>query len=156
MSVILAKTSKIDDMAIAEFISKWDHLFEPPFTTRIKAKSDVSTINEYVEKLFSKGEVLVSMDADTINGLLGFYCNDIASLEAYIPILLVAPDKSGMGIGSALLRHCLDIIESRGFKRVIVQTWSTNKAASGLYQKNGFTIISDDGKEIKFIKSFKK
>ncbi len=57
-------------------------------------------------------------------------------------LLLVRPSLQGRGIGTALVRHVLDLAESRGCRTVRLDTGSRNIPAVSLYRKTGFRIAA--------------
>lgn len=62
--------------------------------------------------------------------------------EVYV--IGVDPDRSGGGIGSALLSRGLSHLASRGDTEVILYTEGDNTGAIALYQRYGFEIVSRD------------
>jgi ribosomal protein S18 acetylase RimI-like enzyme len=59
-------------------------------------------------------------------------------LAASFEDLIVAPDRRGRGIASALLRHVIEEARKQGVLRVTLLTDSQNKRAQALYAKLGF------------------
>lgn len=57
---------------------------------------------------------------------------------AGIRMLAVAPEARGMGVGAALVRHCLARAREDGKQRVILHTTHSMNAAHRLYEKLGF------------------
>ena len=61
-------------------------------------------------------------------------------LHGYISSLYVTSDRRGSGVGSALLRACLQECESRGADAVFL--WPTPRSRP-LYQRHGFEVRGD-------------
>lgn len=52
--------------------------------------------------------------------------------------MLVAPEARGAGVGTALLRACLDWCRAHAVHKVALQVWPHNLAARVLYERFGF------------------
>jgi GNAT superfamily N-acetyltransferase len=59
-------------------------------------------------------------------------------LAASFEDLIVAPDRRGRGIASALLRHVVEEARKQGVLRLTLLTDTDNKRAQALYAKLGF------------------
>lgn len=59
-------------------------------------------------------------------------------LAASFEDLIVAPDRRGRGIGSALLRHVVAEARRQGVLRLTLHTDADNRRAQALYAKVGF------------------
>ena len=53
--------------------------------------------------------------------------------------LFLLPEGRGLGIGSTLVKRCLDFARSQGYKQCYLDTLSNMKAAIALYERSGFT-----------------
>jgi RimJ/RimL family protein N-acetyltransferase len=52
--------------------------------------------------------------------------------------MMVAADWRGRGVGSALLRACIDWARSAGAHKIALDVWPHNEAAIALYRRFGF------------------
>lgn len=69
-------------------------------------------------------------------GVAGYqYAKDVSLVRH----LYVLSEHQGVGIGSALLNHILEIANTR---RVLVGTWKDAEWAIGFYEKHGFKLLS--------------
>ena len=59
-------------------------------------------------------------------------------IASYIHDLIVSPSHQRTGIGSALMRRCLELIKERGGGRIVIGLMAA-KGADAFYQKFGFT-----------------
>lgn len=91
-------------------------------------------------------EVLVAADAaGAVLGGVAFVPGpgpfaDIArDGEAEFRTLAVAPAGRGRGVGTALVRACLDRAQALGRQRVVLSTQPTMHAAHRVYERFGFT-----------------
>ncbi|KAH6691443.1 putative GNAT family N-acetyltransferase [Plectosphaerella plurivora] len=64
---------------------------------------------------------------------------------ARIRLLLVEPAARGLGVGSTLVRMCVDFAREAGYKRVVLLTQSVLTGAIRLYQAAGFQLIEEGG-----------
>ena len=91
-------------------------------------------------------EVLVAVDAEgTVLGGVAFVGGpgpfaDIAREgEAEFRTLAVAPAGRGRGVGTALVRECIDRARALGRHRVVLSTQPMMHAAHRVYERFGFT-----------------
>nr|WP_144822477.1 ribosomal protein S18-alanine N-acetyltransferase [Marinobacter piscensis] len=61
--------------------------------------------------------------------------------EAHLLNICVHPDTRGHGVGRQLLRHVIQSARSEDMSEVLLEVRISNKAASKLYQKEGFEEI---------------
>ena len=61
--------------------------------------------------------------------------------------IAVLPQFRGVGIGSALLDSALEVALQKGFKKVNLSVFSTNKTAMNLYKKFGFKKVGKKKKQ---------
>jgi len=55
----------------------------------------------------------------------------------------VRPELHNQGIGTLMLRHCIDIARNNGFDGIRFLVAKINAAAQALYEKNGFERCGD-------------
>ena len=95
-------------------------------------------IHAYLDKLAEKAEILADSAAGRCRGVVAYYCNDLASMQAYITLVLVDPRDRGAGIGRALVRRVLDIAKGRGYATCRLEVARRNEAAYAMYESLGF------------------
>jgi ribosomal-protein-alanine N-acetyltransferase len=66
----------------------------------------------------------------------------LAPGEAQILNLTVAPDARGEGLGRRLLHHFVDHARAFGAEQIFLEVRSSNAAAVGLYQAEGFVPVA--------------
>lgn len=59
--------------------------------------------------------------------------------DAGLRMLAVAPDAAGRGVGTALVRHTLDLAQRDGRRRLVLLTRPQMRAAHAIYERLGFT-----------------
>ena len=60
-----------------------------------------------------------------------------------IHALAVGPKTQRQGLGSEIIRFCVDKAKSEGFKAIRVDVVPTNDPARRLFERNGFTYVGD-------------
>ena len=102
-------------------------------------------MKEFVSKLVAEEpkQVLVAEEGGDLVCYLIFQREAKMALRAtrqwsYISDLYVVPRLRGRGIGRALLKKCLDELESLGVSHVRLNVWSKNHRAKRLYKEAGF------------------
>ena len=106
-------------------------------------------LDAYLEKLGTHAEVLSASHAERCRGFVAFYCNDLTSRQAYITLVLVAPEDRATGLGRVLMTAVLDICRRRGFTTCRIEARTDNVAALAMYQSLGFApVVEHDGKRM--------
>jgi GNAT superfamily N-acetyltransferase len=86
-------------------------------------------------------------------GILGYcyYCVDNESLE----IMAVESLLPGSGIGTALIKACMEKAEEKNCARILVNTTNDNTHALRFYQRRGFTICAIRLNELDYLRTLK-
>lgn len=63
---------------------------------------------------------------------------------AKLRLFLVMPEARGQGLGRILLESCLDHARNTGFRRMVLWTHESHKAACALYEKRGFALTRSE------------
>jgi ribosomal protein S18 acetylase RimI-like enzyme len=74
--------------------------------------------------------------------IIGFCHVALGRAESWIESVVVAPDRQGRGIGTALVAAALDLAARRGGPRVRLAVSDRNAAAYVLYRRLGFEVIA--------------
>lgn len=64
---------------------------------------------------------------------------------ARIRALLVEPGARGTGLGSTLIKECINFAREAGYQRVVLRTQSLLAPARRLYKATGFRLVRDEG-----------
>ena len=67
-------------------------------------------------------------------------CSRVRQDSAHITQLCVSPALRGLGLGPALLRHCILGLESTGVKSLSLTVTESNDGARRLYEQHGFRV----------------
>jgi ribosomal protein S18 acetylase RimI-like enzyme len=106
-------------------------------------------LEAYLLRLDQRAEIHADHEGTRCRGFVAFYCNDTATRQAYITLVLVAPQDRASGLGRALVSAVLDICRSRGFASCGLEVRSDNASALALYRSLGFTAGEDrSGKQL--------
>ncbi len=70
--------------------------------------------------------------------VIGYAVTGKAGRRGYLQRLAVDPERTGGGVGTALVHDCFRWLEGRGVDTVMVNTQETNTRALGLYEHLGF------------------
>jgi ribosomal-protein-alanine N-acetyltransferase len=89
-------------------------------------------------KVYLRSEGTHCLIAETTGEIAGFILTELIVDEAHIITLDVLEDYRRHGIGSLLLSASEEKMTSRGGKRIILETATTNKAAIALWKKYGY------------------
>ena len=127
----LTDKKEIKKEELLNFIYSVDKDFNPRLVGRVK-------IEEWINKIFNKAEIVVAQKDKTILGLSVFYANNEIEHTAYIAYLAVSTTSRKQGIASQILSNCFDICKDKDMKRIGVHT--NNPNAKKLYEKNGFKV----------------
>lgn len=123
--------NKKNTMLLKSFLSQINNDFPIPLNQKIN-------IDDYLNKIFTNGEVIVAIENNEIVGLLTGYLNDLLNRKGYISILGIINEKSGLGLGTALLQKYISYAKEKNMEKIILNTDSSNTGAIKFYEKNGF------------------
>jgi [ribosomal protein S18]-alanine N-acetyltransferase len=76
-------------------------------------------------------------------GIAGFLIARTIDLEWEIENIVVAAPARRRGLGTGLLVELLCLARLRGAKAIFLEVRGSNRAARGLYEKSGFTVVGD-------------
>jgi ribosomal-protein-alanine N-acetyltransferase len=97
-------------------------------------------IDVYLAKLEEKAEILSDSISGRCRGLVAFYCNDQATKQAYITLVLVDPGTRRAGLGKWLVASVLETAKRRGFTSCRLEVNQQNHGAYAMYLSLGFRV----------------
>lgn len=131
--VALEITSRLETLAITS--GKYSRFFKDerlrPFFNDL--------YKEWLKKDFLNGRVFIHRFADEIDGITTVSCNEGSGT---IGLVAVDAKSRGRGIATTLLQNVDTWLWSKDIKTVAVTTQGENIAARRLYEKTGFTVVS--------------
>jgi mycothiol synthase len=89
--------------------------------------------------LFAGAALLV---AELRGHIIGFCHVELGRAESWIENLVVAPERQGRGVGTALVAAALDLAARRACPRMRLAVSDRNAAAYVLYRRLGFAVIA--------------
>lgn len=98
-------------------------------------------VDAYLAKLADRAEVLCDWASGRCRGVVAFYCNDEATRQAFITLVLVDPRDRRLGIGRALVSCVLELARQRGFTSCRLEVARHNDTAHDLYASLGFRVV---------------
>jgi ribosomal protein S18 acetylase RimI-like enzyme len=105
-------------------------------------------VDQYLDKLFAQAELILHGTAERCYGFIAFYCNGRGTQDAYVSLLVVAPEARGTGLAASLLSTVKSIARARGFARVLLSVHKENAPALSFYARHGFGISEDRFDEV--------
>ena len=100
-------------------------------------------LETYLRKLDEHAEILDDSLAGRCRGFVAFYCNDLATRQAYISLVLVDPQDRATGLGRKMVAGVLDVCRQRGFVSCRLEVRKDNVAALGMYRTLGFARVGE-------------
>jgi ribosomal protein S18 acetylase RimI-like enzyme len=67
----------------------------------------------------------------------------LATGEAHVRVLSVAPEERRRGVGRSLMSHCADVARRNGKARLTLNTSLKNSSAQSFYESIGYTRLPD-------------
>ncbi len=101
-------------------------------------------MDSYLARLAERAEILSDCVAGRCRGFVAFYCNDQATRQAFITLVLVDPRDRELGIGRALVSGVLELARGRGFTSCRLQVAPRNEVAQAMYLSLGFRVVESD------------
>ena len=98
-------------------------------------------LEAYLSKLADRAEILSDSLSESCRGFVAFYCNDQATKQAFITLVLVDPRDRGLGIGRSLVGCVLEIAKRRGFTSCRLEVTKRNVQAHAMYLSMGFRVV---------------
>jgi len=102
-------------------------------------------LDAYLQKLDARAEILSATEGPRCRGFVAYYCNDHSTRQAFITLVLIAPQDRGSGLGKALVLGVLEICRQRGFASCRLEVRADNAAALAMYGSLGFVSVGERG-----------
>jgi ribosomal protein S18 acetylase RimI-like enzyme len=110
-------------------------------------------IEEYVQKILSRANILAYMQRGVISSFIAYYCNDPSFENAFLTMLCVSPEYTRLGLGKLLLQSSIMDLQKRRFSQYFLAVTKDNDVAIQFYSKNGFAIVGEEGNSFKMNKA---
>lgn len=100
------------------------------------------TIQTLALKFAEYGTFISARKEDKIAGFVAFYANDEIKCRGFLSMIIISHQFQGYGIGSGLLRRCIEQCKKSGMTTLRLEVNEKNERAILFYKKNGFKEIS--------------
>ncbi|QFT59281.1 TDP-fucosamine acetyltransferase [Sulfitobacter sp. THAF37] len=70
------------------------------------------------------------------------FCVRLDAETAKLRLFLLTPEARGQGLGRRLLETCMGFAREAGYRRMVLWTHESHRAAGALYARNGWTLES--------------
>ena len=101
------------------------------------------SIENYVDKIIAKANIITDLQSDELRGFLAFYDNDIDSRVGFLSFLAVSRSFEGLGIASHLINKAITILQEKNFLEFKLEVSKKNTKAIKFYTKFGFEVTED-------------
>ena len=122
------------------FFDQIEHMVKTEYSLSGRDFIDVDNIDNYVNKIKNKAELIPHIVEGVCVGFIAFYANDEAKENAFITMVMIRSDMRGRKIAGSLLTAVLENLKSRGFKFCNLEVKENNVNAIKLYESLGFKI----------------
>lgn len=78
-------------------------------------------------------------DASALAGIADVAFGYPEANDAYVGLMLLAPDARSRGLGAGLLAHILEVVRARGAGRLLVAVLDDNPRGRAFWERHGFT-----------------
>lgn len=98
-------------------------------------------LTQYSEKIYLHADRFERFENNKLIGLIAIYDNPEKSY-GYITNVSVEGKYQGVGISSSLLKESINYFRNKGFHKINLQVYKTNKKAISFYKKNNFKVLN--------------
>jgi ribosomal protein S18 acetylase RimI-like enzyme len=134
--------ARLGDLTAAAYLDDGllDFGAEDPYLELLR---DVASRAEHAEVLVAVDPGGTVLGGVTFVGSQGRYADIAGPDEAEFRMLAVAPEGRGRGVGTALVRECIDRSLALGRRRVVLSTQPMMHAAHRMYERFGFVRVPE-------------
>lgn len=120
---------------------------EPP-PKSIIASPELQVYVEHFGELKDDRGLVAEIDGKIVGAVWARIMNDYGHIDNATPSLAISLYKEyrGLGIGTAMMKDILHLLQAQGYKQVSLSVQKANYATK-LYQKVGFEIIRENEEE---------
>jgi ribosomal protein S18 acetylase RimI-like enzyme len=130
--VELLEPQFVDLEEIVAFLTACDSDFLPPLSRQ-------TDLYIYAAKLLAHARLAGVREGRELKGLVGFYCNDLATGRAYLSCLAVKREARHVGLGSELIQQAIIVSKAAGMKTLELET--NREVSVTFYRRAGFEVF---------------
>lgn len=122
------------------FFDQIEHMVKTEYSLRGRDFIDVDNVDNYVNKIKNKAELVAHIVEGVCVGFIAFYANDEAKENAFITMVMIRSDMRGRKIAGSLVTAVLENLKSRGFKFCNLEVKENNVSSIKVCESLGFKI----------------
>ena len=115
------------------------------FVPRLSNKVNIA---EYAKKINTNAITFEAWQNDELIGLIAAYFNNKENKSGFITTVSTIKQYEGMGIGSRLIKMCIDYAKSNDYRSILLEVNKENNTAIQLYNKYGFVKTEQTGESL--------
>ena len=123
---------------IMAFLKERDGDFVPVLSSRVNP-------DEYAVKLKNNAVNFEAWDSGKLLGVVSVYMNNFDTMQAFIPMVCVAPELRGKGVARRLMHDFINAAYAKGFFESKLEVDKNNVYAIALYESLGYKLESQEG-----------
>lgn len=127
----------IRPMTIADYDAVIDLMHQAPGVS-VRDADSREAVNRYLER-----NPDLSFVACADQRIIGCIMSGHDGRRGYLQHLVVHPDHRRHGLGSELVRHCVDALRNLGIDKSHIDVLKTNPSGAGYWAKRGWVLRTD-------------
>ncbi|MET8410282.1 GNAT family N-acetyltransferase [Streptomyces sp. NPDC005195] len=146
----LADCDRVSEIRVRGWRAAYRGLMPQPYLDALSTEEDAAGRRRHFGQ---GGGAVVNLVAEQAGEVVGWACHgpcrdgEVRATDAELYAIYVDPDRTGAGVGRALLREAAERCATAGYERMLLWVVKENTGARGFYEHAGF---GPDGAEEPF------